>query len=492
MQKSNTTRYLCAAAHLDSSFRTQVLESIINEEYRAISIAAGVDLIAVIKHCLNAKRRKLIRNIVISILFLIAWSTSSYGQIDSELDNDPFLSLFLKLLASFFSFPFLLTWGVVIFETWLTRYQIIAKSLLKQNFNPDSVSLKTETEVELRRRLFGVMNEEECNVVIYSGFSPFVGSGVDVGGWSFAVDTSKGRETMQVSEKPKSFKVQELYSYVDSDIRSLNLQGTGIYDKLFVSGKEIRGDKRFLPDPFRRPLTQVTSSTLKEFIGNQSDEVRHYKCIRVIGWQGEIILSVFLRFLQLHQNLFIEASYFFLPPLKQEYCKIDEIQPNPSWQRLLQIPRETFFKALLLFPFAVFIVIGELFKPIFRWNQRRTNRQLIREDPMFDYGSLNSIRELSASTSYNHYFQKLDKEMYIKLIENRILDSIIDFLDDHLIDTSGLRSRQETILNNGVIVTGGSVEAQNFTVGGRAKSVINNMAQTVSSMRGTNSNASKN
>ena len=82
--------------------------------------------------------------------------------------------------------------------------------------------------------------------------------------------------------------------------------------------------------------------------------------------------------------------------------------------------------------------------------------------------------------------------MYVKLVENRILDSTIDFLDDHLIDTSGLRSRQETILNNGVIVTGGSVEAQNFTVGGRAKSVINNMAQTVSSMRGTNSNASKN
>ena len=96
MQQSNTTRYLCAAAHLDSSFRTQVLENILDEEYRAISIAAGVDLIAVIKHCLNAERRKLIRNIVISILFLIAWSTSLYGQIDSELDNDPFLSLFLK------------------------------------------------------------------------------------------------------------------------------------------------------------------------------------------------------------------------------------------------------------------------------------------------------------------------------------------------------------------------------------------------------------
>ena len=297
---------------------------------------------------------------------------------------------------------------------------------------------------------------------------------------------------MRVAQKPESFTVEELYSYIDSDIKKLHLQGTSIQDKIFVNGQEIRGDERFLPDLFRRPLTQVDSSTLKEFVGGQSDGIRHYKCIRIISWQGEIILSVFLRFLKLRQNLFVEASYFFLPPLKQEYRKIDGIQPNPTWRQLIQILQETFVKSLFLFPFAIFLLSGELFRPLARWNQRRSNRRLIRENPMFDYGASTSIRELAASNLYSHYFQKLDKEMYLKLIERQILDSIINFLDAHNIDTSDLRARQDTILNNGVIVTGGSVEAQNLTVGERAKSVMNNMTQAVSSVTGAQASSGKN
>ncbi|MCG9892869.1 MAG: hypothetical protein MH252_17560 [Thermosynechococcaceae cyanobacterium MS004] len=494
MKKSNTTRYLCAAAQIDRTFRSQVLEKILDEEYRVISIPAGVDLLAVAKHCLDAKRRKLIRNIVLSILFIIAL-VSAYGQVSYGLEygyTDPISAFLRSIFSSFFSFYFLLSWAVVVFETWITRYQIIAKSLLKQNFNPDGVTLTDEAEAEIRRKLSGVINEEDCNIVIYSGFTPFVGSGTDIGGWSFTLNINKGKEEMKVAKKPEPFTVEELYSYIDSDIRKLHLQGTSIQDKIFVNGQEIRGDERFLPDLFHRPLTQVDQSTLKEFIGGQSDGIRHYKCIRIIGWQGEIILSVFLRFLKLRQNLFVEASYFFLPPLKQEYRKIDEIQHNPTWRQLVQMLQETFMKALFLFPFSIFLLSGELFRPLARWNQRISNRRLIRENPMFDYGASTSIRELAASNLYSHYFQKLDKEMYLKLIERQILDSIVNFLDAHNIDTSDLRARQDTILNNGVIVTGGSVEVQNLTVGERAKSVMNNVTQAVSSVTSTQASSSKN
>lgn len=139
MKKSNTTRYLCAAAQIDRTFRTKVLERILDEEYRVISISAGVDLLAVVKHCLDAKRRELIRNIILLILFIMAW-VSAYSSISSGFKYgyiDPFSAFFLSIFSSFFSFYFLLAWAVVIFETWMTRYQIIAKSLLKQNFDPE-------------------------------------------------------------------------------------------------------------------------------------------------------------------------------------------------------------------------------------------------------------------------------------------------------------------------------------------------------------------
>jgi hypothetical protein len=491
MKKSNTTRYLCAAAQLDSNFRTQFLEKILNEKYRVVNIPAGIDLVPIAKHCLNAKRRKLMRNIIISTLF-VAW-VIKYWQISDKPESslDSFSTFLSSVVSFFYSFYFLLAWAIVVLETWITRYHIIAKYLLKQNFNPDGINSTSKSEDEIHRKLSGVINEEECNVAIYSGFSPFTGSGEDFGGWSFTLDITKGKKEMQTIQNPKYFNVQELYSYIDSDITNLHIQGTSIQDKIFVNGQEIRGDKRFLPNLFCRPLTQVDSSTLEEFSEGQSDGIRYYKCIRIIGWQGEIILSVFLRFLKLRQNLFVEASYFFLPPLKQKYRKIDGIQPNPTWRQISEMLLETFIKSLILFPGSILLLSEELSQPFTRWKQQRAERRLIREDPMFDYGASTNIRELAASNLYSHYFQKLDMEMYMKIIESQILDSITNFLDAHNIDTSDLQARQDTILNNGVIVTGGSVRSQNLTVGERAKSVVNNVAQTVSSAAGAQSSKTK-
>jgi hypothetical protein len=480
VKNSNTTRYLCAAAQLNRGFRTQVLNEIVNEDHRVISIPAGVDLLAVIRHCLNAKRRKIIRNIIVSFLFLIAW-VSAYKEISYY---DPFLAFFLSIFRSYSTFYFFLAWIVVAVETWITRYQIIAKSLLHQNYNPSSVALLPETEAKIRRKLSDVIDEEKCNTIIYSGFTPFVGAGIDVGGWSFTLNIGKGKEKMGNSLKPKPFTIEELYSRVESDIEDLHLEGVRIQDKIFINGQDICGDSRFLPDPFRRPLTQLNISSIKEFIKNKSDKARYYKSIRVEGWQGEIILSGFLRFLKLRQNLFTEVSFFLLTPLKEEYRNIDKMQPNLSWRKVVQLIFTSFMKTSTLFVYAIFLLIGEIIEPITNWRKRRASRQLIRENPMFDYGAVTSIRELASSKEYRHYFQKLDREMFIKIVERQILDSITNFFDEHDIDTSDLQARQDAILNNGVIVTGGSVEAQNLTVGDKARSVMNNMAQTVSSATG--------
>lgn len=491
MRNSNTTRYLCAAAQLDRTFRTQVFSEIINEDHRVISIPAGVDLLAVVRHCVNAKRRKLIRNILVSFLFLLAL-IGKYNEIGSYSYIDPVSDFFLIISQSYFTFFFVLALIVVIVETWITRYQIIAQSLLGQNFNPNSIKLPPQTEKKIRHKLSDVIDEEKCNTIIYSGFSPFVGSGIDIGGWSFSLNIGRGKEEMGNILEAKPFYIQELYSRIESDIKKLHLEGVSIQEKIFVNGQDIRDNIHFLPDSYRRPLTQVDSSYLKEFMRNKSNTVRYYKSIRILDWQGEIVLSGFLRFLKLQQNLFTEVSFFLLTPLKEEYRNIDKMQPNLSWQNYLELFNYSFVKTLLLFFSAIFLVIGTLLEPITNWRQKQAMRKMIRKNPMFDYGAVTSIRELASSTQYRHYFQKLDKEMLIKIVERQILDSITDFLDEHDIDTSDLKSRQEAILNNGVIVTGGSVKAQNLSVGDKARSVMNNMAQTVSSVTGSGqSNRSK-
>jgi hypothetical protein len=490
MENSNTTRYLCAAAQLDSTFRKQVLEKVIDEEYRFISISSGVDLLLVAKHCIDGRRREIILNIIISILFVITCISveneraqiqpifSSLYPPDSIWHNHPTL---ISLFKSCFPYCFLLTWIICFCEAWFTRYRIITKHLLANNFNPDCVGLLASTD-EVVDKLSQILNEEQNNVVIYSGYSPFVGSGIDVGGWSFTLNIYKGKEEIEKVLTPELFTIHELYSRIDSDIRKINFNQTSIQDKIFVNGQDIRFNERILPNPFNRPNTRIDPLYFKELIESESDTIRHYKCIRVIGWQGEIILSVFLRFVKLRQNLFVEVSYFLLTPLKEEYRKIDEMQPSPTWRKLFELIRDSLVRSLFLFPFAILFLSEEIFRP---WNlskQRKLNRRLIRENLRFDYGAVTSIRELASSNSYHHYFQELDKEMFLKIIEKQIFDSITDFLDDHHIDTSELRSRQNTVLNNGVIISGGSVSTENFTVGTEARSVINNMAQALSSV----------
>jgi hypothetical protein len=98
---------------------------------------------------------------------------------------------------------------------------------------------------------------------------------------------------------------------------------------------------------------------------------------------------------------------------------------------------------------------------------------MIRCNPMYNYGVDQSIREWAASSQYRMHFQKLDKEMHIKTIEQNLLDAIIDFLDEHDVDITSLRERQTAILNNGVIVTGGSIQADNMAVGKQAAASSN-------------------
>ena len=112
-----------------------------------------------------------------------------------------------------------------------------------------------------------------------------------------------------------------------------------------------------------------------------------------------------------------------------------------------------------------------------RKKQKKEKIKEIKSNYAFNYGAITSLRErVSDSNEYNRYFQKLDQEMYLKSIERRIVDGLSKFLDGKNIDTSDFKETRSTILNHGVMVSGGSVQAQNLTVGERAKSIISNIS----------------
>ena len=68
---TEATRYLCAAAYLEQKFADRVVERVLRERHRAVAPSYGVDLHAVVRHCIAARRRKFVRALVLSIVLLV-------------------------------------------------------------------------------------------------------------------------------------------------------------------------------------------------------------------------------------------------------------------------------------------------------------------------------------------------------------------------------------------------------------------------------------
>jgi len=467
---TDTTRYLCTAAYLNGNFRNSVIQQIFNEEYKAIAVSHSVDLPIVVKHCLVAKKRRFIRNLLLAILFVLTLTTlsllrqdnlsqsshnsednSSQSSQSSQEDNFNW-RIFIFPLAAF---------SIIIGDKWFIRYVRVAKDLSKANFRPFDLQLKQNKRDE--DILVELAQSQQGNVIVFGGFSPFTGSGFNHGGWSFSLNLDKGKEQMGNLLQPNHFQVKELYDFIDGNIKKLDFSGLSIEDKLCVNGQKIRDNKLFMPQRFSRPYFHIEPEQVSKFVNTIANHIRYYKHIKVTSFNGEFVFSVFLRLVIINQKLFIETSYFLLPPVKTEYCQADAIDPKFNLKKLGSILVESILSTVFVWPFSVFLVFGDLMGFWESRKYRKKTRRLVEETPNFNYGAITSVRELASSSQYTQYFQKLDREMYLKIIERQIIDSISEFLDSKNIDTSDLNERRTAIFNSGVLVSGGSFQATNVS-----------------------------
>ncbi|WP_147341212.1 hypothetical protein [Actinomadura logoneensis] len=78
-----------------------------------------------------------------------------------------------------------------------------------------------------------------------------------------------------------------------------------------------------------------------------------------------------------------------------------------------------------------------------------------------DYGARLSVRELVADTRMQDFLQLADVDKYARLIQRRVNEALLDYLGSECgVDVSAYRDQAGTILNQGVIMTGGRVDGQ--------------------------------
>jgi hypothetical protein len=453
-KKTETTRYLCAAAHLDEKFRNSTIRKLRKGKHRAIAVSYGVDMATVLKHCLVARRRTRIRNLVLALAIVLTYLLCLEG-IRSNSNEMPIIAVVLYFTVSL---------AAILTEKVMREHHTVRMNLLESNYNPDCV-----TWPGIAALTRDLCDARESNVMIYSGFDPFVGSGINIKAWSFAVDVSQGKEELGRVFQVQPFEVKELYSEISSALADLNLGNVSIEDKLCVNGRDIRNDPRFLPDLLERPVTKVAREVVEGCIDNPSTNVRHYKQIRLVDWSGELVLSIFLRLSKPGRNLFIETTYCLLTPLDTRYQKVDAMNPDPGigyWLWTGLVCAVAAAMSWLLWPVWV---VAKLLMQHGQWLVDVLTRKVIRKDPTFDRGAVSSIREDVGVVAYQRYFQKLDKEMYMKILEQQVMEAIVRFLDGKGIETTQMKERRTTILNSGVIVSGTmSVQGDTVAVGGQA------------------------
>ncbi len=442
--KTESTRLLCAAAVLEGSrFRHQILERL-RDKNHAIPPELGLDMDLLARVCTSAERAER----------TFDWLFAAAIPVWLVLANvEPSLATAVIFVGT----------ACLFFLRERRRRYSLAGFFRKQTYDPDAV--RREFRVEPDPEILASIATADPTLVVYRGFTPFAGAGLSLGGWSFALSLDKPAEG-PTPELPDPFELDELYAEVDRALESLNVDGFVASDVFFVNGTDIRGDREILPNEFGRPAGALGASSAQRYRNNSDSRVRHYRWYRVHDWGNELVISHFLRCSRRGQSLFIEISRYLLAPIAEDHRKIDSLT-SPKFRDLAGLVVLSLIAGPLSVigsPFSLLFRLQHAMEQMFRTRERARQRE-IQDNPLFDYGAEQPIRETYSSSRFIHYFQKIDGDCYNKLFDGQVLNAICDFLHAHHIDTSDLKERQNVIMNSGIIVQGGDVRAESLAVG---------------------------
>lgn len=442
--KSEATRLLAASAVLlGSRFRRQILDQLRDANYAAPP-ELGLDLKLVAQVCTAMERRSRTHDWLFAAA-LPAWLVL-YGV------GVP-LATALVVTGT----------ALLYFSIQHRQRAVLARAFAKSAYDPEQV--ERTFDAPLDPEVAAGLPHPDSNLVVYRDFRPFVGSGINLGGWSFTVNVDKPKDG-PFPATPQPFGLGELYDAIDRGIEELSLGGFAASDIFFVSGTDLRDDRSLLPNPLGRPIDSLPPDAARRYRNTTDPRVRHYRWFRIHDWGNELVVSHFFRCALRGRTMFVEIDRFLLTPVAEQYRRVDS-QPAPTGRHALVLAASS----VVLGPISVLVALVSLHGRLQRaldglfGGTARARRREIEDNPLFNYGAPRPVRETCSSDKFGHYFQKVDADFYNKVFDRQLLDAICEFLDDHDIDTSDLRERQNTILNSGIIVQGGDVRADNLAVG---------------------------
>jgi hypothetical protein len=458
-----TTRYLSAATQINLDYARSVVARVVYEPYRALAPAHGADVTVVARWALDSLRRIAFRNAVLTNTLIagvfFSWLFAAVVHASAWV---VFATVLVMLGVAF---------SAIACEHWIRWYRILAGQMLRDGFDPERAPEPATERVRLR--LKAAADRKSGNLVVFGGYAAFIGSGNLLGQEQIVIDASHGKQNDdESSSEPIPFTNTDVHVAIAKAIGNIKLPGLNVVERVFVNGKHVRGNHGLQRQPLEPPFASVSDELLRDAADHPTSDARAYVCAEIHSWQGQLVVTMFARAVHTGGWLYIEYSFYLLPPIDVAYTRIDSLYNESLASRLRKTSAWSIVRTvpyLLASPYS----LAKQSIEVFSWNARESAQgYLIRRGQSFDYGARRSIREQACWRRNRHYFIKRDITMYVLLLQKSLLREIEEFLNDHNIATDEFKEQAKIIIdasNNNYSLHIGNVSNSTFAVGDKAK-----------------------
>ncbi|PZG20996.1 hypothetical protein C1I98_37285 [Spongiactinospora gelatinilytica] len=387
-------------------------------------------------------------------------------------------------------------------------YRVMWYLTLSERLKPGFHDGLTDDGIAAHRdRLEYIARAQWGNITLYGAENPFVGAGDVHRSWSIAVELDRlrrppgrspgsagysGRDD-PVRDRQVEIDVVDLHDFVRSRLLQMRdavrdpaqvIAGLHITDHLAVRGTFTRRD---WPDARARtwhgphnshplidpgsgmPHYAARKDTIDAVSRHPQGGVRHYQRVTV-NVDGQdirnadgfllapaedrgIVVSAFIHLAVEGRMLYTQLVVTVLPPVAAQFHEIDKLPALPKpivvWRAALSGRND--------------LVADVVFAPgrLIRTAVQNIRRGIRQRNParylVYPFGARESVRELGAAIDVDRFTHVLDADKYTKLIEQRLTEAVLDYLEARDIDTTAYRQQAATVINNGAIITGGTV-----------------------------------
>ncbi|NMO13957.1 hypothetical protein HPC49_08865 [Pyxidicoccus fallax] len=315
------------------------------------------------------------------------------------------------------------------------------------------------------------------NVVTFGGYAPFVGAGGKISGWVMAVERKPDPSTLEEDEdegRRISISVEDFYRAVDEAMEKAQLPRLQRSSVLLVKGAELEADGEVLARLGERPVSRLPEHRLMELGQRElTSGMRFYRLYRYVDTARDMVLSYYLRFYNVGAVTFIEASAFTLTGVDRERFGLASLLDDNRLTRALKTAVWTLVLLTGLYGLVALSNVSIFVSQLLEWRRQDARHQrAIKAREKYNYGIAQTFRESVAAPFYQDYYGVQDLTMYWRSVEECVLHGVVELLEERGIDVSQFKEQATTVINSGIMVSGGEFTATQVTAGTGASSIM--------------------